>query len=69
MSGVLEGYVGLADLARELRVCAHTIGRYTREPDGLPYLKVGKRKLFARDAVAEWLKRREVRPNPTRRAR
>jgi hypothetical protein len=63
---LLSGYLDREALAAELRVCGKTIARYEAQPNGLPSIKLGGRKLYRVDAVLRWLEARETRPNPRR---
>ena len=64
----LADYVPRQLLAEQLKVCERSIARYEALPDGLPVTILGGRKLYHVDSVRAWLKAREHRPNPTRRA-
>lgn len=66
MTALLDDYVTRRELAQELRCSERTIIRLEREPDGLPSTLLGGRVLYRRASVAQWLERRERRPNPTR---
>jgi hypothetical protein len=63
---LLAEYDYLSDVARQLRKSERTIVRYTQQPDGLPYIKLGNRMLFRRETTRKWLASLERRPNPTR---
>lgn len=65
---ILEQYIDRATLAAELRCAERTIARYEGEPDGLPSLVIAGRKYYRREAVREFLARRERKPNPRRAA-
>lgn len=64
---LLAGYLTRDEVARQLKVNPRTISRYSDQPDGLPFLRVGGRLLYRRDDVREFLDRRLQRPNPGRR--
>ena len=49
-------------------ISTRTIARYENGPEGLPHTLIGGRKYYNVDSVREWMKRREHRPNPRRRA-
>ena len=66
MTNVLEGYVDRPALAQQLGVSWRTIHRYENQPDGLPSLMIGGRRMYKLDSVRAWLERRERKPNPTR---
>ena len=54
------------ELAAELKCSERTIIRMEQQPDGLPSLLLAGRVYYRRASVAQWLGRRERRPNPTR---
>lgn len=59
-SGLLSGsYFTEEQLAEELRVCVRTVHRWINLGEAPPYLKVGRRRYFRREAVEKWLKSRE----------
>lgn len=66
MANILEDYITRDELAAELRITARTLIRYENEPDGLPNMVLGGRKYYRRDAVRDWLRKREHQPNPRR---
>ena len=66
MAKLLEDYIDRATLAAELGVNWRTIHRYENQPDGLPSLLIGGRRMYRVDSVRAWLERRERKPNPTR---
>ncbi len=53
---LLTDYLTPAELAVELGVCARTIERWHRLREAPPRTKVGKRVLYRRESVAEWLR-------------
>ena len=70
----LDGYLTRDQLASELgrltgskKVCRHTIKRWEDRPNGLPFAKIGNKKLYRKAAVLDWLQSQERRPNPRRR--
>jgi excisionase family DNA binding protein len=65
---VLADFITDVEIAAELKVRRRTVNEYCRQPDGLPYVKVGGRRLFRRSDVDAWLERKTVRPCPTRRS-
>lgn len=66
---ILENYLTEDELATELNVCTRTLARWCQKNDGLPFVKMGKRRIFKRDTVVGWLDNQEIFPNPSRRAR
>lgn len=49
-----------AQLARELRRTQRTIDRLILRGDGPPFVQIGNKRLFRREAVLEWLLSRET---------
>ena len=68
MNDLLEGYIDRRTLARQLGITERTVSRYEAQPDGLPSLMIGGRKLYRIEAVKGWIQKRERRPNPRRAA-
>jgi excisionase family DNA binding protein len=64
---ILTGYLSRDELARELRVSARTVTRWTFQIGGIPHLKVGLRTLYRRESVLAWLVAREQQPTRTKR--
>ena len=56
---LLSPWLTRAELARELGVTVPTVARWHSEGDGPPYTKVGKRILYRRESVQQWLMSRE----------
>jgi hypothetical protein len=67
-TGILSDYLDRASLARELNCAERTIARYEAEPDGLPSVMIAGKRYYRREAVLEFIRRRERRPNPRRAA-
>lgn len=65
---LLEDYIDLDPLAEELERHPRTVIRWTKEPDGLPYTRLGNRTIFHIPTTREWIFKRMRRPN-ARRAR
>lgn len=61
-SPLLSDYIDKPALARELGRTVRTLDRLVL-CDGLPVCQIGKRRLFRRSAVLEWLRSRET-PTP-----
>ena len=63
----------LADFVEEHEPCRtmnrhpRTIVRWTGEPDGLPFMKLGYKRLYHVPTVRDWLMARVRRPNARRR--
>lgn len=66
---LLDDYLTRVQLADELGLNPRTIDRWMSKPDGLPYHRLGKRKLFKRDTIQVWLSQQEIRPNARRATR
>jgi hypothetical protein len=60
MSTLLNDYVSRTELAAELGVCERTLIRWTDLGDAPPVSRIGRRPMYRRTAVKEWLARREV---------
>jgi len=52
---ILEDFVDFPTFAKQLSRCETTIERWTKKPDGLPYTKVGNRRLIHVPTAREWL--------------
>jgi excisionase family DNA binding protein len=57
------------DVAKRLGVSLRTIMRWTKQPDGLPFVRIGQRPYLHGPTVQDWIARRMVQPNPSRRRR
>lgn len=66
--GLLDGYVTRAELAAEWNCHERTIARYEAQPDGLPFLYIGGRKLYRIDDARAFMQRRITTPNPVRKS-
>lgn len=66
--GLLAGYVTRAELAAEWNCHERTIARYEAQPDGLPFLYIGGRKLYRIDDARAFMERRVTTPNPVRKS-
>jgi predicted DNA-binding transcriptional regulator AlpA len=51
-----------SELAQEFRVSCRTVDRWTVLREGPPRIKIGKIVYYRRDAVVEWLARKEEKP-------
>jgi hypothetical protein len=67
-SQILEDFVDFPTFANELDRCVTTIERWAKAPGGLPYTKIGNRRLIHVPTAREWLMGRMRRPNPRRKA-
>ena len=68
---LLSGYIEKPQLASELHRNVRTIDRWILRGEGPPFIRVGKKILFRREAVLGWLLARETpaRPQSKPRAR
>lgn len=64
--GLLDDYYTSDEMEAEIRRGKKTLRRYEREPDGLPYVRIGNQKFYRKDAAKAWIARRERKPNPRR---
>ncbi len=58
---ILSEWITRAELARELNVTQDTLARWAAAGIGPPLVKVGRRVLYRRSAVREWLEKLERR--------
>ena len=56
---VLSDYMTPEELAGELGVCKRTLDRWHASRSGPPRVTVGRRPLYRREAVTQWLRKRE----------
>jgi excisionase family DNA binding protein len=56
---LLQGWISRTDLARELGVCEETLRRWADARRGPPFVKAGRKILYRRTTVLEWLERQE----------
>jgi len=66
ISDRLGDYVTDHELAEMLGVSRKTITRYSDQVDGMPYVRLGRRRLYDLGEVRRWLAEREVRRNRRR---
>jgi hypothetical protein len=57
------------DVAARLGRSHRTLMRWTRLPDGLPFVRIGHTPYLHVPSTQQWIARRLTRPNPTRRRR
>jgi excisionase family DNA binding protein len=60
---VLSEYLTPEELAGELGICKRTLDRWQASRSGPPRVTVGRRPLYRREAVKEWLRKREEDPS------
>jgi hypothetical protein len=56
---VLDGYLTPTQLAAQLGCCEKTLARWHAARSGPPRVNIGRRLLYRRTAVADWLQRKE----------
>lgn len=59
-AGVLDGFLSRAELAQELGVSPGTLTDWQTQRRGPPFVKMGRRVLYRREAVRRWLREQEV---------
>lgn len=64
---LLQGWISRTDLAQELGVCQETLRRWADARRGPAFVKAGRKILYRRTAVLDWLEAQEV--HEPRRAR
>ncbi|MET4102767.1 excisionase family DNA binding protein [Roseovarius sp. MBR-78] len=58
-AALLQGWISRTDLARELGVCEETLRRWADARRGPAFVKAGRKILYRRAAVLEWLETQE----------
>jgi hypothetical protein len=66
---LLTDFVEDDALAEELDRHPRTIKRWPDQPDGLPFVRLGNRRLYHVPTVRDWPMRRLRKPNPRRAVR
>lgn len=61
-ASVLADWITRDDLATQLGVSPQTVKRWAMRREGPPWMKVGRKVLYNRDSVKEWLRSREIDP-------
>jgi predicted DNA-binding transcriptional regulator AlpA len=62
--GLLVGFMEKAEFCRELGISERTADRWHEQRIGPPRTVLGRRVLYSRDSVLEWLRSRETSPYP-----
>ncbi len=57
---LLQGWISRTDLAQELGVCEETLRRWADARRGPAFVKAGRKILYRRTAVLDWLEAQEV---------
>jgi hypothetical protein len=68
IQNILSDYAEIEAFAAEVERSPRTVIRWMDEPNGLPFTKLGSRRLIHLPTAREWLLGRIRRPNPRRRA-
>jgi hypothetical protein len=63
---LLEGYLDLEEFAKEVGRDPRTARRWTKEPDGLPFTRIGNRILIHVPTARDWIFGRMRKPNARR---
>jgi hypothetical protein len=66
---LLADYVDLETFSKEVNRTSRAVREWLKQPDGLPYTRLGSRILIHIPTAREWLFRKMRRPNPPRVAR
>jgi hypothetical protein len=66
LQNILVEYVEIEPFAAEVKRSPRTVIRWMDEPNGLPYTKLGNRRLIHIPSARAWLLGRIRRPNPRR---
>lgn len=69
---LLSGWIGRGELAAELGVSVDTLGRWAASGKGPKWVRAGRKVLYRRRAVVDWLQKQEeppVKPAPKKRGR
>ena len=67
-ANLLVGWLDRAELARELTISVDTLQRWETRRVGPPCVRVGRKVLYRKDAVREWLCEQEARKTGAHRA-
>ena len=67
MSELLSDYWPLDEFAKnQVKRSKRTVRRWMRQPNGLAYMQLGKELFIPKEGARQYLRSREVRPNPRR---
>ena len=66
---VLDDFLDIEPFADQVKRDPRTVRRWMDEPDGLPFTKMGNRRLIHVPTAREWLLGRMRQPNPRRLAK
>jgi hypothetical protein len=69
-NSILSEYLTKAELAAQLHRSIRSVDRWALTGDGPPCVRIGRRSLYRRAAIVEWLKGLEITPGrPQRKQR
>jgi hypothetical protein len=68
-SDLLDGYLDLEPFAKIVGRHPRSVRRWTQEPDGLPFTKIGSRVLIHVETAKAWIFGRMRQPNARRSSR
>lgn len=68
-TNLLEGLATVEQIAADFGKNPATITRWMNAPNGLPYVRLGRKRYVHVDTARQWILSRMRRPNPTRRTR
>lgn len=57
---ILDGWMTRAELAEALGVVEDTLSRWATERTGPPYIRLGRKVFYHKDAVRDWLPTRQA---------
>jgi phage terminase Nu1 subunit (DNA packaging protein) len=61
-NSILSEYLTKAELATQLKRSVRSVDRWALGGDGPPCVRIGRRTLYRRAAVIEWLRGLEIKP-------
>jgi hypothetical protein len=61
---ILTDYAEVPQIAADFGKCVRTVIRWMDEPNGLPFVKVGNKRLVHIPTARQWLLGRMKNPNP-----
>lgn len=67
IENILSEYLTKAELAAQLHRSVRSMDRWALTGDGPPYVRIGRKTLYRRAAVVEWLRGLETTPVGSRR--
>lgn len=67
VDGLLDAWLSRAELAKELGLSVDTLQRWETRRIGPPCVRVGRKVLYRKGAVRDWLRDQEARKMPVRR--